>query len=114
MMAKTRVVLNHAGFRELLTSAKVEADLRSRAERVASAAGEGYEVLHNASRRERAGFTVLPTTPEAIRSEAKNHNLLAALGAGAQGDYSVYTSKSGVTSLRSAAEIANYTRGRRG
>jgi len=81
-MAKTRVVLNHAGFQALLTSAEVEADVMRRAEKVAAAAGDGYEVLPNDRRRGRAGATVAASSAEAKRDEARDHKLLGALDAG--------------------------------
>lgn len=77
-----KVKLNHSAFRELMNSPEVAADLKERAERVARAAGDGYEVLVNEQRRGRAGVTVAPGTSAAKRREARDHKLLSALDAG--------------------------------
>lgn len=77
-----KVALNHAAFRELMNSPEVRDDLKRRAEKVADAAGDGYEVLMNERRRGRAGVTVAPGTSAARRVEARDHKLLSALDAG--------------------------------
>lgn len=79
-MSKTRVVLNHAGFRDLLTSGAVQAEIERIAQATARSAGDGYEVLPNAGRRGRAGRTVAPSTAAARRREARDHPLLGVLG----------------------------------
>lgn len=80
-MAKTRVKLNNAGFRALRNSAAVVNDLRSRAERVRTAAGNGY-VVEGGAGRNRARFVVITAKPSAIRDNAKNNTLIKAMGAG--------------------------------
>ena len=42
-MSKTKVVLNHAGFRALLTSPEITAEVAATADRIAQTAGDGYE-----------------------------------------------------------------------
>lgn len=81
-MAKTKVVLHNAAFAELRTLPAVQADVRRRADEVAAAAGAGYSAFTNRERKTRAGATVMPTTADAIRSEARDHKLLSALDAG--------------------------------
>lgn len=81
-MAKTRIKLNHAGFRELLKSPEVQGDISARAARIAAAAGDGYEVTWDKPGKNRSRASVQPTTPRAIRREARDHHLLAALDAG--------------------------------
>lgn len=81
-MTRTRIKLNHAGFHELLTSPEVQADLSARAARIAAAAGPGYEVTWDKPGKNRARASVQPTTPRAIRREARDHRLLGAMDAG--------------------------------
>lgn len=80
-MGAITVVLNHAGVRDLLRSDEVEADLRRRAEAIAAAAGDGYEVeMFRGQNRWRA--TVRTGTETARRDEAKNRTLTGAIDAG--------------------------------
>ena len=81
-MAKTKVVLHNAAFAQLRRLPAVQAEVKRRAEQVAEAAGDGYEVLVNEERTARFGVTVLPSTSAAKRREARDHPLLGALGAG--------------------------------
>lgn len=77
----TRVVHHSKGYRELLTSAAVLAEVRARAEKIAEAAGDGYEMRSSEPRR-RARAAVVTTTAKAMRDNATNQTLLRALGAG--------------------------------
>lgn len=81
-MARSRVKLNRAGFKALLTGPEVVADIRGRAEQVAAAAGDGYEVLPQPVFRKRARAIVTTATYAARRREARDHRLLGALDAG--------------------------------
>lgn len=78
---KTKIKFNYAGFNEVRRSPEVAADLRARAERIASAAGEGFEVkaTMNAGR---AGAIVYADTMEAMVAEAEDKALSSAIDAG--------------------------------
>jgi hypothetical protein len=106
-----RVILNPAGVRDLLRSPGVERDLRERANRIAQAAGEGYEA-DSAIGSKRARATVWTATPEAMFIEATEHRLLRALDAGRGGGGApAYTTRAGITRTATAAQVANWTRG---
>jgi hypothetical protein len=112
-----RVILNPAGVRDLLRSPGVERDLRERANRIAQAAGEGYEA-DSAIGSKRARATVWTATPEAMLIEATEHRLLRALDAGRGGGGAPapqqllsYTTRAGITRTATAAQVANWTRG---
>lgn len=75
------VVLNKAGVGELLRSDEVRADLQRRAEAIAAAAGEGYEVqVYRGRTRYRA--EVRTGTEVARRDNAEDHSLMRAIDAG--------------------------------
>lgn len=76
-----KVELNRDGVRQLLTSPEVEADLADRAERIAAAAGDGFEAS-TITGRTRVRASVISTTLEAIRAEANDHALTSAIDAG--------------------------------
>lgn len=77
-----RIKLNSAGVRQLLRSAELQADLKRRGEKVASAAGgEGYEAELKVGRT-RASVTVVAVTGETMRKEARTRGLIRALGSG--------------------------------
>lgn len=75
-----QVKLNTKGFRQLRTSAKVQADLQRRAERVARAAGPGFQV-ENPDTRNRARRVVTAGTADAGRASTDPNVLLRALNA---------------------------------
>lgn len=81
-MAGTRVVLNGAGFKALLQSAAVQADLKSRADRIAAAAGDGMVAERVYLGRNRSRVQVYTDTLEAKRAEANHQALTRAIGAG--------------------------------
>jgi len=110
-MATTRVVVNSAGVRDILRSKEVMHELESIGKRIAAAAGKGYEVQTYVGKN-RDRVTVRTATDDARLIEATKHNLLRALAGESGGSF--YTSKAGKTSVRSAKEIANYTRNKRG
>lgn len=74
-----KIKWNLAGFRALRTDPKVAADLRARAERVAAAAGDGFEVGDPQPPRNRAHEIVFTQSAAAKRD---NNRLLTALQAG--------------------------------
>lgn len=76
-----KVVINHAGIRALLRSPAVAQDLLRRAQRIAAAAGPGYEASVNVGPN-RARASVITASPAAIRDNAKNQTLLRSLDAG--------------------------------
>ncbi|SEC54940.1 hypothetical protein [Arthrobacter woluwensis] len=76
-----RVKLNQRGFRELRNAPPVVAFLESQAERVANAAGPGFETdTHTGGARARVA--IYPDTEEAYRAEAKYGALSKAVGSG--------------------------------
>lgn len=77
-----RVELNIAGFEELRTSAVVVADLRRRAEAIAAAAGEGFEVDDSPQGARRGRVRVWAATEGARRAEAEDAVLTRAIDAG--------------------------------
>ncbi|NKY08943.1 hypothetical protein [Cellulomonas hominis] len=69
-------------FAELRTDPAVMRELDSYAERIADAAGDGYEAkpAEETGGRVRGRAAVVTTTLGAIRDNAKNHTLMRALG----------------------------------
>lgn len=80
-MARVRVTHNRKAYAALLKEAGVLADVRARAQRVADAAGEGYE-MNSSAPRKRARASVVTATGEAIRDNAENQTLIRSLEAG--------------------------------
>lgn len=80
-MGNLRIVLNHAGVRELLRSPEVQRDLERRAQNIAAAAGEGMEVSTERGAT-RARATVITATFEARYREATDRALTRAIDAG--------------------------------
>ena len=80
--SRIRLVFRRDAFRELRTSAAVVADVTARAEAVAEAAGDGFEVLPVQAPRNRARALVATTTYEAMKRNAEENTLLRALDAG--------------------------------
>lgn len=74
-MSNTRVELNHAGFRELLSSPELESGLGSIAAEIASSAGDGYasDTYQTGGRVVASAYTA---TPAAMRHERKHNTLL--------------------------------------
>jgi hypothetical protein len=77
-----RIKLNNKAFRDLRTSDAVQADLAERAQRIADAAGDGYEVGDGEVARNRARASVVAVTEQARADNARNNTLLRALDAG--------------------------------
>jgi hypothetical protein len=78
-MADIRV--NRQAIAALLKSPEVRRELRRRAERIAAAAGDGFEVRESEP-RSRARVAVVAVTNHAKRGEAKDGRLSRAIGAG--------------------------------
>lgn len=82
--ARVKVVWRRGAFRALRTSPEVMGEIDSRAQRIARAAGPGYEA--SAARatggRGRARASVRTATTQARRRESRDHTLLKALDAG--------------------------------
>lgn len=81
-MAKTKVVMNSAGVRELLTSGGTVSLLQEQGGRIAGAAGGGYEATTGTQGKTRARVWVGTDTTEARLDNARNATLLRALGGG--------------------------------
>ncbi len=76
----TKLELNFAEVGRLLKSNEVLGYLTQLGQAIANTAGPGHQVQAYRG-RSRARVTVRTATPEAMRREAKNHNLARALGA---------------------------------
>lgn len=85
MAKKVRIELDHDGFQTLLNSEPVKGLVKSGADRIAQAAGDGFEVVEkelNFGGSPRPGFIVHTGTWDARRAEAKDKVLSTALNAG--------------------------------
>jgi hypothetical protein len=80
-MGNVKVVMNRAGVAALLKSPEVLHDLEGRAERIANAAGEGFDT-HAEVGLHRARAAVVTGTPAAVEANARTHALTRALDAG--------------------------------
>lgn len=76
-----RIKINKAGVVALLTSPEVYADLTSRGNAIAEAAGNGVEV-QTTRNKDRVVVFVRTETYEAKKDEAENRSLTRAIGAG--------------------------------
>lgn len=81
MATPVKIELNSAGVKALLRSPEILADLRARAERIAAAAGEGFEA-DSMIGRSRARADVFTETFAARRAEATGRALTRAVDAG--------------------------------
>lgn len=76
-----RVKLDISGFDELRKDPNLVADINARAQRIANAAGAGYEVSpRTGKKRHRA--SVITESYEAANDNAENNTLLKAMDAG--------------------------------
>lgn len=75
------IKLNRAGVRELLRSKEVQDDLAARAERIAAAAGDGFDASSFVGAN-RARASVMAVSIEARIAEAKDRTLTRAIDAG--------------------------------
>lgn len=80
MATSIRVEMNTRGAIDILQSSGVMADLLDRADRVASAAGPGHEIL-SVTGKTRARVTVITVSHAARRAESEDRNLTRALDA---------------------------------
>ena len=115
-MAKTQIRLNHAALEDILKSSEVIDEMTTLANEIVARTHkplDDYEVEEWVGIN-RARVSIKTMTPQARLNEATEHTLLVALGNGTGPQLILYTSRSGRTSLRTQAEIDNYTRNRRG
>lgn len=77
-----KIRYNRNAFREIRLMPEVAAEVHRRAERIAGAAGEGYEAFPTQAPRNRARAAVVTTSMRAIRDNARNQTLLRSLDAG--------------------------------
>lgn len=80
-MRVVRIAHKSKGYRELLTDPNVIADIRARAERVAEAAGDGFEVLYSPP-RVRARAAVIASSRAARKKNSAENTLIRSLDAG--------------------------------
>lgn len=116
MAGSIRIELDDAGIQAMLKSAEVMGELSRQGERLASIANgsagvTGYETEPGTRGKVRGRVFVQTSDNESRLAEAEGKHLLRAVG-GASGT-ELYTARNGKVSLRTAREIANYTRGRR-
>lgn len=81
-MAKTGFKLNRKGFQQLRKNAAAAAELERRAQKVAEAAGPGFEARVSPGKN-RARVVVVPTTDEAKQANVDSYAVLRGLSAGA-------------------------------
>jgi len=78
-----KIVWNRTAFKAIRTSAAVERELLRRAQKIAAAAGEGFDADSGITGgRGRARAAVWTATPEARRRNATDNTLLRSLSAG--------------------------------
>lgn len=80
-MGKVKLDFHYDGFNDVRRDPKVAADLERRADAMAVAAGDGYEVRTSES-KSRARAIVITATPEAMVDQARNHTLERSIDAG--------------------------------
>lgn len=81
MAEKFRIEINSAGIQALLKSDEVQALLQAKAERIAAAAGEGFEASSRLGAT-RARASVITATRAARKAEAVDRALTKAIDAG--------------------------------
>lgn len=84
MARKVRIEFQSAGFKEVLNSSALRSELRTRSERIAQAAGEGFEAdsFTGGFGGGRVIGTVRATTRAARKAEAEDKALSRAIDAG--------------------------------
>ena len=83
MPAKVKFEIDSAGVAGLLKSGFVAADVASRAQAIAAAAGSGWQVESGLSLKgDRAGSRVFTHDPKTLAKNKKNHTLMRAIDAG--------------------------------
>jgi len=113
-MARTQIILNHAELANILKSQEVIDEMMSLAEDIVERTGEPFDdyEIEDWVGINRGRVSIVTATPKARLNEATEHTLLRALGEVSGRDLQLYTSASGRTSLRTQAEVDNYTRNR--
>lgn len=76
------IKLNPDGFKQVLKSPEVAAELERLAQTIAGRAGEGYEVVAGTRGTSRSRVFVRPATKQAVKDNAENDTLIRALGGG--------------------------------
>jgi len=76
-----KIVMNSAGIQALLKSQEVQDELSARADRIAAAAGDGFEVQTTVGKT-RAHSSVNSMTADAWYQEAAHKTLTSAIDAG--------------------------------
>lgn len=80
-MGRVKFDFHYDGFNEVRRDPAVAAEVERRAEAIAGAAGDGYEVRTSES-KSRARAVVITATPEAMVDQARNHTLERSIDAG--------------------------------
>lgn len=80
-MARVRLEFHYDGFNEVRTDPAVQAEVNRRAEAIAAAAGEGFEVRAGVT-KSRARAVIITATPEAMLAQATDHRLERSIDAG--------------------------------
>lgn len=80
-MTRAVIKIDKKGVEQLLRSPEVEADIKARAQRIASAAGAGHSVT-TFQGTDRVRAHVATDTPEAMEAEATERRLSNAIDAG--------------------------------
>lgn len=114
MARRIQITINHAEAEEILKSEAVIEEMLALAEEIVERTGkpeDDYKIEEWIGVN-RARVSIFTDTQQARVNEATEHTLLQALGGMGGEERFLYTSSRGVTSLRTAAEIANYTRNR--
>jgi hypothetical protein len=114
MARRTQITINHAEAEKILKSEAVIEEMLSLAEQIVERTAkpaDDYEIEEWIGVN-RARVSIWTANRHARVNEATEHTLLQALSGMGGREMFLYTSASGRTSLRTAAEIANYTRNR--
>jgi phage-related protein len=114
MARRTQITINHAEAEKILKSEAVIEEMLSLAEEIVERTAkptDDYEIEEWIGIN-RARVSIWTANRQARVNEATEHTLLQALGGMGGEERFLYTSSRGVTSLRTRAEIANYTRNR--
>ena len=80
-MSKAKIKFRLKGFEEIRRLPKTKSALKSSADRIAAASGEGFEALEGEGKT-RSRASVVTTSVEAINSNRKNNTILRNLDAG--------------------------------
>lgn len=77
-----KIKWNNSAFREIRLLPAVDADVQDRADRIADAAGAGYEARRTDNPRNRARAAVVTTNRRAMLDNARHQTLLRSLDSG--------------------------------